>query len=165
MIMNWFQAYDSVSETSAFSGFNLVKFETVAKWVDKSKKSRAPFIAQYVPKSLEPPAGTFTRQFLKRYGADKEVREALMRNFATESWNGEASVHYQMKMERMIAIRKGETEPNLVRFLDDLRRSLSKLRSIIGELSRSEDATKYDRSDVTSPVGSDEHGPLASAEV
>jgi len=119
IIMTWFQAYDSMSNPSAFGGFSLVKFETVAKWIDKSKQPRASFIARYLPKTLEPPAGNFTRQFLKRYGTEESVRNELMANFGTEGWSGEASVYYQTKKNRFVEMRKSETEPNLIKFLDE----------------------------------------------
>jgi hypothetical protein len=124
MIMHWLQAYDGVRDDNSFSGFNFLKFELVAKWIDKSKKSRARFIAQYVPKTFELPAGDFTRHFIKRYGDDQEVRHALMANFGTEGWNGEASVHYQNKRNQLASYRAVEKNPHFITFLDEYIESL-----------------------------------------
>jgi hypothetical protein len=119
LIMKWLQGHSDVSEDIIVSAFTVLNFDDVARWVNKARRRRARFLARYVPKSLTESRGMFTRQFLARYGDDKEVRHELMVNFSTVGFWGAASDHYQEAKDRLVALRKQETDKNLRKFLDE----------------------------------------------
>jgi hypothetical protein len=119
LIMRWLQGHADIFEEQQFSGWGLLVFADVKKWIDRSRTKRARFLARYVPRTLIGAIGKLTLEFLVRYGDDEEVRLELMANFGSEGFSGNASVHYQMTKDRMLALRKQESQTNVRRFLDE----------------------------------------------
>src|SRR5271166_3261721 len=125
LIMEWLQGHGPVAEMQSINAMAFLKLSDVAKWVNKSRKSRARFLARHVPKSLEGESGQFTREFVARYGGDPEVRNSLIANLSSESFYGPASTHYQETKDRMATFRRGEENRNLQTFLDEYIEVLS----------------------------------------
>jgi hypothetical protein len=49
----------------------------------------------------------------------KEVRSAFHANFSTGSWWGPASQHFRDKRSQLVAVRSGDTNPNIQRWIDE----------------------------------------------
>lgn len=49
-----------------------------------------------------------------------------MANFYTEGWSGRESVHFQTKKQSLLEFRKGETNENVKRWMDEYVASLDK---------------------------------------
>lgn len=118
-IMHWLQSPAAVFDEPQVSGFHFLRFADVANWINKATKSRTRFLARFVPKTLTLPAGKFTREFLSRYGDDSAVRAELRANFHSRGFTGEASLHYEMAKNHMIAFRNKETDSTVRKFLDE----------------------------------------------
>lgn len=103
-------------------GLALIPLGKIWEWVDKDLEKRPWYLATFVPKSLVKPADggvSIARELLIRYGDREDVRRNLSANYGTEGWTGEASMHYTGKKESLLKMRKNETEPNVIRWLDE----------------------------------------------
>lgn len=94
--------------------------ELIWEWVEQDIEKRAWYVAQFVP-SVFPGDDTSAsaRQVLVRYGSRKDVRSNLIANFSTEIWWGPESSHARQKLEQLRAWKQGETNPNVLRWLND----------------------------------------------
>jgi len=90
-------------------------------WIDEDIEHRAWYAATFIPAVLTHSAEhpSLARELLIRYGDREDVRRNLHANFGTEFWSGPASAHYQAKRERVAATRAKESEPNVLRWLDE----------------------------------------------
>jgi hypothetical protein len=109
-------------------GLSAMRREDVWHWVDANVENRAWYVASFVPPHLVSATGTssWAREVLVRYGERKDVRSNLHANFATESWSGPASAHYDAKKRALDALREDETEPNVRRWVDEAIDSLAR---------------------------------------
>jgi len=107
---------------------SLFPVEEIWKWVDADVETRAWHLASFIPKALFREKGKvcLAREILVRYGAREKVRNNLIANFWTEGWSGPASLHYQNKKQHLLEFRKGETDKNVLQWLDEYIRSLDK---------------------------------------
>jgi hypothetical protein len=98
----------------------LIPAELVWKWVEQDVEKRAWYVAQFVP-SVFPgdERSASARDVLVRYGSRRDVRSNLIANFSTETWWGPESGHAQQKLEQLRAWKQGETNPNVLRWLND----------------------------------------------
>lgn len=89
-------------------------------WVEQDVEKRAWYVAQFVP-SVFPgdDKAVSAREVLVRYGSRKDVRNNLMANFSTETWWGPESSHARQKLEQLSGWKEGETNANVLRWLDD----------------------------------------------
>ncbi|MBI2359316.1 MAG: hypothetical protein HYV04_10500, partial [Deltaproteobacteria bacterium] len=99
---------------------SLIPAEPVWRWVEQDVERRAWYVAQFVP-SVFPgdPKSVSARQVLVRYGSRKDVRNNLMANFSTESWWGPESSHAQNKLDQLRQWKEGETNAEVLKWIDD----------------------------------------------
>lgn len=98
----------------------LIPAEPVWKWVKEDLEKRAWYVANFVPQVFPgDPKSVSAREVLVRYGSRKDVRSNLMANFSTEMWTGPESSHAQRKLEQLRNWRDGETNVNVLKWLDD----------------------------------------------
>jgi hypothetical protein len=102
-------------------GMSAMRRDDFWRWIEADVENRAWYAASFVPPYLVSASGTpsWSRDILVRYGDRKDVRSNLHSNFATESWSGPASAHYDARKRSLEAIREEETEPNVRRWLDE----------------------------------------------
>jgi hypothetical protein len=102
-------------------GLGLMPSDSVWAWIDADIPVRAPYLARYIPPVLSHLSSPvcWTREMLVRYGDREDVRSHLFSNFMTESWSGPQSDHYLAKKQWLEEFRTHETEPNVIRWLDD----------------------------------------------
>jgi hypothetical protein len=93
----------------------------VWNWIDGDISTRAWYAATFVPPKLERQTAEtcWARELLIRYGDRQDVRKNLSANFLTGSWQGPESSHYQSKKQALEAFRNGETDINVLRWLDE----------------------------------------------
>jgi len=98
-----------------------VPLDDIWRWVDQDVDKRARYLASFVPKALfrRKSEACLAREVLARYGRRKDVRTELMANFASEGWSGPASLHYAERKRELLEFRKGETNENVRRWIDD----------------------------------------------
>lgn len=108
-------------------GLTFMPAEEVWKWVDADLEKRAWYAATFVPSVLETSVAnpSWARELLVRYGHRKDVRSNLHANLSTEVWTGPESNHYQGKKRWLEDLRKKETNPNVLRFVDEFTDSLN----------------------------------------
>ena len=99
----------------------LIPLEELWRWVDDDIEKRAWYLAFMVPKQLFRDEGRvcLAREVLIRYGHRRDVRENLRANFSSEGWWGPESLHYEGKKQQLMAFRKDETAPNVIRWIDE----------------------------------------------
>lgn len=108
-------------------GMSAMRRDDVWRWIDADVENRAWYAASFVPPHLVAASTpSWSREVLLRYGERKDVRSNLHANFATESWSGPASAHYDARKRSLEALREEETEPNVRRWLDEAIDSLAR---------------------------------------
>ena len=97
-------------------------------WVDQDIEKQAWYLASFVPKVLfrQEDKICWAREVLVRYGNRKDVQSNLAANFSTEGWSGPASLHYQKKKEELLAFKKEENNPNVIKWINDYISDLDK---------------------------------------
>lgn len=94
-------------------------------WIDVDVEKRAPYVAGFVAPTFPGEPGTVSaRELLIRYGDRADVRQGIIANFFTEVWWGHASSHYQTKLAELASMRANETNPNILRWLDEYGQAL-----------------------------------------
>ena len=109
-------------------GLDLMPSDSVWAWIDADIPVRAPYLARYLPPVLSHLSSPvcWAREMLVRYGDREDVRSHLYSTFLTESWSGPESGHYLAKKQWLEEFRTDETEPNVIRWLDDFIDSLNR---------------------------------------
>ncbi|MBI3166116.1 MAG: hypothetical protein HYZ24_15645, partial [Chloroflexi bacterium] len=94
---------------------------TVWNWVEEDVEQRAWYLATFVPKALhrESDKVCWARELLVRYGKLEDVRINLHANFGSGSWSGSASQYFAQKQKAAIDFRKDETNPQVIKWLDE----------------------------------------------
>jgi len=100
---------------------SMIPTEAVWRWVDEDVESRAWYLASFVPKMLFREGGNpcWAREVLVRYGDREDVRRNLVANFSTESWWGPESLHVQNKKQKLLDLKEGEDNENVIRWIDE----------------------------------------------
>lgn len=95
--------------------------ELIWHWVEEDISQRSWYLATFVPPILhsEEEKTCWARELLVKYGDLKEVRNSLHANFGSGSWSGSASQYFNRKRENALAFRKDETNPNVLKWLDE----------------------------------------------
>jgi hypothetical protein len=106
----------------------LFPIDEIWKWVDGNIEIRAWHLASFIPKGLFREKGKvcLAREILVRYGTQEKVRNNLRANFWTGGWTGPASLHYESKKQKLLDFREGETDKNVLEWIDGFIRSLDK---------------------------------------
>ena len=86
--------------------------ERIWAWVDRDRIARARCIAEFAPRSISG-RGSIARRLLERYGAHKEVRDELHRNFMGASWMGSGADHYAREKRECERIAAAEPDPSV----------------------------------------------------
>ncbi len=103
----------------------LVPPSSVWRWVEADVERRAWYLGQFVPPVFQRNDGAVSaREVLVRYGSREDVRRSLAANFSTEMWSGPESGHLQRKLEQFEGWKRGETDTNVLRWLEDYTESL-----------------------------------------
>jgi len=90
-----------------------IPMSEIYSWIDEDEKTRASYIAGFFPPSFEK-----VRDFLVRYGDQKEVQRHLLINFGNEMWMGSAVTHYEKKKREVEKLKEKETNANVLSWLD-----------------------------------------------
>ena len=98
------------------------------EWVDEDVESRVRLMASYIPNRLYKDDGTPTvaRGLLVRYGDRADVRDAFTINNGNGGWSGDASVHYTSRLNYYLDMKQRETDPNVIRWIDEFTADLKK---------------------------------------
>jgi hypothetical protein len=121
---------------------SLIPPEAVFDWIEKDPTQLAPYVATFVPPILTPPQQKefcWARELLVRYGDREDVRSNLYANFSTEGWVGPTSAHYLNKKQWLDDLRKAESDPKVIAWIDEYADSLR--RAI--ELARVEEERQW----------------------
>ena len=86
--------------------------ERVWAWVDRDRVARARCIAEFAPRSITD-RGSIARRLLERYGAHKEVRDELHRNFMGASWTGSGADHFAGEKRECERVAAAEPDPRV----------------------------------------------------
>ena len=99
---------------------SLIPAEPVWNWVEEDVDKRAWYVAQFVPQVFPGGANAVSaREVLVRYGDRKDVRNNLRANFSTETWSGPESSHARQKLDKLTSWKQGETNTNVLQWLND----------------------------------------------
>lgn len=130
-ITSWLRGGDYFAPESE-GALSAMPAEKIWEWVDVNVDKRAWYVASFVPRTLHGNVGRFclARQVLVRYGEREDVRRNLMANFSTEGWTGDASLHFEIKKNRLLEFRKTEEDDNVKHWIDEyisyLERSIAR---------------------------------------
>jgi hypothetical protein len=96
--------------------------------VDEDEDTRARYLASFVPKDLFREEGKvcLAREVLARYGHREEVRQGFSANFFAGGWTGPTSLHLQKQKENLLHFREGESQENVLRWVDEYISSLDR---------------------------------------
>jgi hypothetical protein len=106
---------------------NLIPPDLVWKWIKADVGKRAAYAASFVPGVWRTAVGgiCWPRELLVRYGRRKDVQRALYGNFQTEFWHGLTSSHYEEKKNGLQNLRVGESNVNVLNWIDKFIDSLN----------------------------------------
>lgn len=113
---------DPFSTADEKGALTFIPPEKIWEWIDGDMENRAWYFAyRLVSKTLsvEKWHNSLVRAFLIRYGEYEDVRRNLHANYATESWTGERSLHLEKKKEKLLCLKDGEDNSNVIRWLDE----------------------------------------------
>lgn len=120
-ILSWMQGWRSFSMRCE-GVISVIPRDAIWAWVGEDPSVRAPLLAAYVPKTLDPDdGGALTRELLIRHGDRTDVREALQGNFRSEGWEGRRSRHYANRLAAAARWQEGESEPRVRAWIDEYR--------------------------------------------
>ena len=99
--------------------------DSIWEWIDQQPDERAAMIAEATPPTLDPQqGGSLTRELLVRYGNQDRVRSAVGNSMLSGTfWGPEAKRHAEQRVT-VEAWRAGETEPNVLRWVDEMSQRL-----------------------------------------
>jgi hypothetical protein len=119
-ITHWLRGdhFDTRGETGALS---LIPLDAIWEWADEDVERRAWYLASFVPKQLfrKEMVSCLAREVLVRYGSREDVRRNLGANFSSEGWSGPESLHLKAKRRELLEFKKGETDANVKRWIDE----------------------------------------------
>lgn len=96
-------------------------------WVDADIEDRADWLAMVLPKTLDDSvAGRLTRDFVARYGNERQICSSLYVQFHSRGWCGNASDHYRKLRDEARGWLVDEREANVIRWVEDYIEGLSR---------------------------------------
>lgn len=109
------------AEQPTVGALELIPPTLVWDWVDANVERRAWYLASFVPNRLFREDGRicWAREVLIRYGDREDVRRNLSANFSTEGWWGSETEHLWQRIHGLMEHRGIETEPRVVRWIDE----------------------------------------------
>ncbi len=121
-ITHWLRGEQETFGAEVKSGpITIFPIELIWHWVEEDISQRSWYLATFVPPILrsEEEKTCWARELLVKYGDLKEVRNSLHANFGSGSWSGSASQYFNRKKENAVGFRKDETNPNVLKWLDE----------------------------------------------
>lgn len=128
-ITHWLHGESEVLGNDKMTGpLDIFPPSEIWEWVNENIDQRAWYLASFIPKALhrETDKVCWARELLIKYGDLESVRKNLHANFASGSWSGSASQYFMRKQETAINFRKGETNSNVLQWLDEYINILEK---------------------------------------
>ena len=118
-IREWLRGEDRF-DREANGALSLFPPESIWQWVNEDIENRAWYVATLVPKSLwrENARVCLAREVLIRYGNRDDVLRTFSSNYSTEGWRGSESLHHLETKRELLEFRKEETDPNVIRWID-----------------------------------------------
>jgi transcriptional regulator with XRE-family HTH domain/DNA polymerase III delta prime subunit len=99
---------------------------TLFAWVDQNVEDHAYWLIPALPKTMDASlGGRLSREFVARYGANKEFSNSLWCRFHSGSWCGPASNHYRVLRNQAHEWLAGERNPTVIRWIEDYIDQLS----------------------------------------
>jgi hypothetical protein len=122
-IIHWlpwdiFSAEDEDSQSNS----PFVQLNELWRWIDEDVEHRASYIAHFAPKGwIKTGTGlNLSREILVRYGTRQDVRASLIANFSSgDMITGSFISHYQGKKQVILSYKEGETNQNVLRWIDE----------------------------------------------
>jgi hypothetical protein len=99
-----------------------VSINELWRWIDEDAEHHARYIAYFVPKGWSKPGIglNLVRELLVRYGTRQDVRSRLIANFSSgDIITGSFIPYYQGKKQNLLSYREGETNRNVLRWIDE----------------------------------------------
>lgn len=105
-----------------------VPVSSLWSWVEEDVENNASIAALLVPAEFfhGDTEMCLAREVLARYGDREQVQEALSGNYGTEFYTGLGSKHHSEKKERLEAFKEAETDPQVIRWVEDEIQQLEK---------------------------------------
>jgi hypothetical protein len=112
---------ENLSDDAGVSALGFIPPQRIWQWVEEDIEDRPWSITSCVQKGFfrSDTRICFAREVLVRYGDREDVRNELFSIFATGSWSGPASEHYQKVKDDMLNFKKDETDANVRRWIDE----------------------------------------------
>jgi len=95
--------------------------EDIWKWVEENMKTRASYLATFVPPYLfhSTEKVCLARELLVKYGNREDVRRNFSANYFSEGWTGPGSIHYMNKKKELLEFRKNETNKSVIKWINE----------------------------------------------
>src|SRR3989304_5832207 len=94
--------------------------ELILSWIEQDSETRAPFIADVAPKSIDPNNnGNLTRELLARYGNLPRVKSSILRTFLSGGYCGSGIEHYRGWRDKARKWLENETSQNVINWLQE----------------------------------------------
>jgi len=102
--------------------------EEIWSWIEADPKRRASYVANMAPKdfTVQDWHDSLIRGILCRFGDSDKVQSSVFANFFTGGWSGPASAHYGTVRRTLLELRRNETNPNALRWLNNAIESTEK---------------------------------------
>jgi hypothetical protein len=116
-IAHWLQGEDHAGSDNVWE---YLPHEKILAWIDADPDPRLAFVIDSAPKQLRRGgAQTLTHRLVCTFGADAEIRRSLMRHCMAGGWWGRESDHWKNVMRGLNELRKKETHPNILNWIDE----------------------------------------------
>ena len=119
-VQQWLRGED-LFRPGELSMIEVFPADGIWKWVDGDPDMRTWYLATFVPPRLfaNGDKNCLARELLIRFGDRDDVKRNLRANFSTEGWSGPMSLHLESKKAALLDRRGIETEPNVIRWIDE----------------------------------------------
>lgn len=123
VLSRWLRGDDPQSDGTPITD---VPADWLWEWVEEDVDKHAPIAARLVPSEFfhRDSEVCLARELLARYGDRDAVRDTLQQNNGTEAYTGLGSDHYSDAKEQLEAFKDNETDPQVIRWVDDEIRRL-----------------------------------------
>lgn len=124
-LRSWLRGSDFFAKVPG--AITLFSPESVFKWADENSPYGPILLAYVVPSTFKQESSKicWTRETLVKYGSIPEVRNELQANFNTEGFSGSEVEHYEKKKNELLEIKKSESDPNVLRWINEYEASLN----------------------------------------
>jgi hypothetical protein len=126
-LTHWLRGEKGIPSMSSI--LDLFDPDSIWAWVNEDKGKRAEYLATFVPPEFLASNNrvSLAREFLVRYGGQKSTRDKLRNNFLSGSWSGPESAHYLSEKTDLLNLRKTESNPNVIQWIEECIEVLDEL--------------------------------------